>query len=1244
MLLSPRTFKLAQIPDRGSNRPILAFFEDSSSWHETQKALYQARKMLLIHQSGSVKVGEVVRYTITYTPSTDRILPTPKHLHVKIKNTSAIPLRAAFLHGPYTLHVSACPSIFDPNSVLEDPEQHGIPEFEPNLKAGANWQAKLTVPDVIRESGSEPHRPSSSESETGVVTWIVEIASQILFSNSASVDFELLIGRDERSLDLGFAAVAGYGQAAPGKVQDHQEGTGHSRHPAQTKGVYSKAIKLKVEDTTTLWNKPALPKWEGRDYSNLVEPPPDHSEPASPSKKRSQKREGPTPKAKGKQKRFHIVILTHGLHSNVSGDMLYLKESIDAAARKAREDTKARRRAEKRNSQQSGDRNTPLLTRAGDDEISTEQSHEESSNEHSDSEDEEDEEVLVRGFTGNVTKTERGIQYLGKRLAKHILTMTYPDQPCLPTKKKSMSRSLTNTFSAGPSKDSTSGPASHVGSSIHKSDRHLDPLPYKFTSISFVGHSLGGIVQTYAIGYIQKHSPQFFELIKPVNFIAMASPMLGLSNENPMYVKFSLDFGLVGRTGQDLGLTWRPTTATRSGWSAMSGVFGSSNQNKQKQDDPGSKPLLRILPTGPAHHVLRRFRNRTLYSNVVNDGIVPLRTSCLLFLDWRGLDKAEKARRENGLIGTMATWGWREITGENTSSPNPSKPALSSESDNWDSEDNDALGHHRDSSAVPQPSEGATADNEAQSTSEPSPRQFLSEQQSAQRQTQEDMSSAKTEDSNPFSSIWSFLRPSQKNPNSPKSPKPPKAKTQRVYNRSQTLGPSEASSSSSVPLPNSAESSPPLNANGDANLQRPPATRGDSVVDPKNSQASPPPKTSFFEAAGDILNPPIPPTSWLIDPSKRPRTIFHDRVYHPEDIPPPPPRKTKTLSFSSSADSTLSSGSIATLDGNGTGADGQQLGGSSGMRVEEKIARAYHRDLSWRKVLVRLEPDAHNNMIVRRKFGNAYGWPVIKHLCDTHFADTYAATTRDEAEPAADRARGRGEYPSDEVKGQEDKHSPSRDASEMRERRDELGDLQPPTTFDAIISNSHSSHFTPKSLRREDSAAAEAWDDAYFEGSDSSDDASSDGRTAFQRFLAQPTGKREPRRHSVQPSGNRSSPESKKSPLSALKNNEPAAASESNVTTPVKPKLETESPPVEGHRGLGVMTSPTSPKRPGSKGSKKSEPRSPAGTSEVGLRKSVEEQIDAGSRPAQTRPRARSGSFGVAEQVARMGFREGEES
>lgn len=33
-----------------------------------------------------------------------------------------------------------------------------------------------------------------------------------------------------------------------------------------------------------------------------------------------------------------------------------------------------------------------------------------------------------------------------------------------------------------------------------------------------------------------------------------------------------------------------------------------------------------------------------------------------------------------------------------------------------------------------------------------------------------------------------------------------------------------------------------------------------------------------------------------------------------------------------------------------------------------------------------MKPDAHNNIIVRRRFSNAYGWPVIDHLISEHFS------------------------------------------------------------------------------------------------------------------------------------------------------------------------------------------------------------------------------------------------------------------
>jgi hypothetical protein len=1142
MLLTPRSYLLSQTPVPGSPEASSPYFTLLPTRKELLLQERRARNMLLLHQTGVVKVGEVVRYTLTYTPSEDRILPSPATLHVRIRNTSAMPLRAAYLHGPYTIHVAAYPSTFNPNKKIESPKKEGVPEFEPNVKAGGHWSARLTVPEHIREMGG------SAELNHGTLksaTWIIEIASQVIFSNSASVNYELLVARDERSLDLGFTTVTGNSHGVPGQVQDHQQGKAShtARHAPNLKGVYSKAVKLVVDDTTSLWNKPELPQWP--DDAHLA---------GRKSKDSHRSHTEDTPK----QKKIHLVLITHGLHSNLGADMLYLKESIDATAKQAREDRKRRRREEQKprpsdqNSTQGGISTAPLS--GGQDQIPD------------DDDDDDDEEVVVRGFDKNVIRTERGIQYLGKRLAKFVLEMTYPDQPYLPIKKSKFS-----AFSPAKDKSDTGIPA-HTGSSIrHPHSKQEPKRAYKFTSISFVGHSLGGLVQTYAIAYIHKHSPQFFETIKPINFITMASPFLGLSNENPMYVRFALDFGLVGRTGQDLGLTWRAPTMVRSGWTAM--VSGLGGQSHHEQDDPGAKPLLRILPTGPAHVVLRKFRNRTLYSNVVNDGIVPLRTSCLLFLDWRGLGKVEKARRDNGLIGTVAVWGFGQLTGQSTS-PNPSRLALADD-------DNDGPGSPSfsgDDTAVPQPgADVVNQDDEAQAAAGPSASQWLE----GQKHDSDGRSLSFLNNQSTLMQLWSYIRPSGKHT----------SKDKKMFKRSQTIAMEQGEASENAEASSLDNTEP--------NRKRPPATRGDSIVNDPNHVAAPP-KTTIFESAGDLLSPPVPPQSWIIDPSTRARTIFHDRVYHPEDIPPPLVRKRAT-GRSFSGESNGSQASVASAE-------------EGGMRVEEKIARAYHRDLSWRKVLVRLEPDAHNNMVVRRMFANAYGWPVIKHLCDTHFADTYSASTRDEHEPAIDRAKGvdvpvkeNGEH----VKGQEDTHPPvERTESELREVADELAPLSPRPP--------HRRLYTGDSTRSRESTA---WDDLYFEGTSDEDD-ELDDRNALQKFL-----------QLQQPSKKPSSPTTPKSP-------EGQGTSEADISD----FLSAKPRPVEFHRGLGAsppkFTSAThEPDSDSTRGGTMlgtgrqaaSPPKSPlVNLSGVGLRQSMDV-----ASPSAQQSRARGGSGGVTEQVAR---------
>ncbi|KAH6856517.1 putative serine esterase-domain-containing protein [Chaetomium sp. MPI-CAGE-AT-0009] len=1035
--------------------------------------------MLLLHQTGSVKIGEVIRYTVTYTPSADHILPSPEFLYLRIKNTSAIALRAAFVHGPYTLGVAAYPSTFKPFEKFENPRRYGVPEFEPMLKAGAVWNCHLVVPDNIRQSAGEGtskygHFGGGPEHDGDTVTWVVEVSSQIIFSASASVHYEILLARDEKSLNLGSVVPVIGNQAQvpqPGRVSDFQQSAGSSKHhPAQPKGVFSKAIHLKVEDTAALWNTPRIPGWDDNGWLRGRETEGSHPsvEPGTESGNCDEARR----QSKQKQKKVHLVVLTHGLHSNLGGDMLFIKESIDATVKQARIDAKARkareRAAKKSASTEAGpagdaseeSSQSPSPTPAHGAEASGDASGQLGNPDgkedlaDDDDDDDDEEEVIVRGFSGNAAKTEKGIKWLGKRLARYILTMTYPDQPCLPT-AKAASDAITHSLKTGAQKKAIE--EAHKHNSVRQATSPGGKRLYKFTKISFIAHSLGGLVQTYAVAYIQKHSPQFFDLIEPVNFIALASPFLGLNHENPLYVKFALDFGLVGRTGQDLGLTWRAPTIARNGWGAIMGNLGEhAHKRVYGEHQAESKPLLRILPTGPAHKALKKFRNRTVYSNVVNDGIVPLRTSCLLFLDWQGLGRVEKARREAGLVETVVGFGWAELTGANVTSPRLAP---------WSPEDRDDSGgtgkttptSHGDSHQVPQPPTNAMLEDDRQSL-----RSIASPYGDSHSEFQH-LQSSSTTTSNPLSGLFNFFRSETPKPVPPASPK-----ITKIYQRSQTLKPDQWSALDSA-APSSSR-----------------VTTGSELTDEQDNMSAPP-RTTIFESAGDLLNPKLPPMEFIIDPSKRPRTIFHDRVYHPIDIPPPPikerssspltlRRRTHTVNSSKTSQSETSSppptkpiedkdtalsqpsentqqsqqsqksqksqppqtpkqttisvndesptAHIPSLNTppDATADEVIELDiDSSQMRVEEKIARAYHRGLSWRKVLVKLEPDAHNNIVVRRTFANAFGWPVIQHLVDAHFSDAATARCPNEDEPNAERARSVGLAPS--VDGRETKEA-----------------------------------------------------------------------------------------------------------------------------------------------------------------------------------------------------------------------------
>lgn len=577
---------------------------------------------VLYRSTHRVKVGQSFRFVIDYSPfeSPEHYASKPpQSLWVRIRNTEPIPMRAAYLAGPYVLYVDCRPeeyNVHEKSFVTADQ-----PVFDLQLLPGKAFYAELLC---------HTYRPK--------YRWTVDVVSQILFNNSIATNFDVCIATDKD--------MSHYSVPAP-------------------------HLAVSVYDTLDLWNLPV----------------PDTTKP------------------------LHLVILTHGLHSNVSADMMFLKEQIDSLQ----------------------------------------------------------ENVVVKGFFGNVCKTEKGIKYLGSRVAEYVVGLV----------------------------------RNEAFSSVDK--------------ISFVGHLLGGLVQTFAIAYLQSNYPWFFEKIRPVNFVTLASPMLGVIHENPTYVKLALLAGVVGRTGQELGL---------------------------QLTEVGKKPLLLLLASGITHKVLKRFMRRTVYANVVNDGIVPLRTSALLYLDYHGLSL---------LVGPG------EKVAEDAKIPVD-------------------LPNNEDSQTLP------------------------------------------------LLSMLSFFMPQ---------------KQRDRYSRYQT-------NSSSTESGNSIE-------------------RTLEEI----------PKPSMIESATSLILPPLPSTKYITDPDSRENVILHDKVYSEDDLPNLKEDRTKQQDQKKKG--------VIQMISDKRNEFRQLIEGNVSEHYEEEIAREYHKLMLWRKVLVKLKPDAHNNIVVRRRFANAYGWPVIEHLVENHF-------------------------------------------------------------------------------------------------------------------------------------------------------------------------------------------------------------------------------------------------------------------
>ncbi|KAK3805962.1 MAG: putative serine esterase-domain-containing protein [Linnemannia elongata] len=242
----------------------------------------------------------------------------------------------------------------------------------------------------------------------------------------------------------------------------------------------------------------------------------------------------------------------------------------------------------------------------------------------------------------NHAGTEEGIQMAGQRVAMDILEWTgYCDTE--------QGEQLRKAFSPAASKSITATAAT----TSKQNKTTAKPFPRGISKVSIIGHSLGGLINVYALGFIEELTQGvFFRTIQPAHFITLASPLLGVGFEHPWVLGYALSLGVIGQTGKDLALESRSSKLKRSPSSASSGTSLSTTSTLTSDKhlpttptstpapgltmecalDKGSEPLLLAMarPGSASNRVLKQFVNRTSYANIENDMAVKFNTSSMM--------------------------------------------------------------------------------------------------------------------------------------------------------------------------------------------------------------------------------------------------------------------------------------------------------------------------------------------------------------------------------------------------------------------------------------------------------------------------------------------------------------------------------------------------------------------------------------------------------------------------------------
>eukprot|EP00873_Tetraselmis_striata_P025598 jgi/Tetstr1/445862/TSEL_033502.t1 len=162
--------------------------------------------------------------------------------------------------------------------------------------------------------------------------------------------------------------------------------------------------------------------------------------------------------------------------------------------------------------------------------------------------------------------------------------------------------------------------------------------PHRYTEISFIGHSMGGLVARHAIGTLFDPRGALLLGLRPKHFITLATPHLGFDLECGSGVAQVPVVGWAGHVPLIGGSLQR--ALSRAAPPLVASLLGRSGEQlfHRDADGPGGVPLLVRLASdcageAPFFTALAAFRTHTLYANVAGDQSVGWANSSLRFKD-----------------------------------------------------------------------------------------------------------------------------------------------------------------------------------------------------------------------------------------------------------------------------------------------------------------------------------------------------------------------------------------------------------------------------------------------------------------------------------------------------------------------------------------------------------------------------------------------------------------------------------